>query len=145
MQCLHCDRTVRAKGLCNAHYLRDKRGLDMDKPVESRVKGGKWCAVCGIIESRSGEFCKFHKRLHTISEILKLHGDYCADCKQTYPWGVYDLHHLDPSTKLFSISSGLRDYSTETVLEESKKCVLLCSNCHRLRHIGERSDVREST
>lgn len=40
------------------------------------------------------------------------------------------MHHLDPATKSFDFGDG-RTRSMERLLEEAKKCVLLCSNCHR--------------
>src|SRR5260221_325425 len=45
-----------------------------------------------------------------------------------------DFHHLDPKTKLFCISTASVRISTERILEEIKKCIVLCSNCHRKLH-----------
>ena len=44
-----------------------------------------------------------------------------------------DFHHVDPSTKSFSIS-GNGYVAKQAVLEELKKCVCLCANCHRKVH-----------
>ena len=51
---------------------------------------------------------------------------------------VEPFHHLDPREKDFAISSKL---SWTVVVEELKKCVLLCSNCHREAHDGWHPDL----
>ena len=57
------------------------------------------------------------------------------DCGvNTNHYRVYDFHHLDTSTKLFSISTGGRSKSWEKVKNELDKCEMLCANCHRMRH-----------
>lgn len=48
-----------------------------------------------------------------------------------------DFHHLDPSTKLFSIGAAIsRGVSMERILAEITKCEVLCANCHKLEHLG---------
>lgn len=43
------------------------------------------------------------------------------------------FHHRDAKTKLFAISYGFtHNYSYETLLEEAKKCDVLCQNCHTI-------------
>ena len=44
-----------------------------------------------------------------------------------------DFHHLDPKLKSFAISD-IRDKSWSVISDELKKCILLCSNCHRNEH-----------
>lgn len=64
---------------------------------------------------------------------LKIEG--CKKCgdKRYY---VIDFHHIDPSKKNFSIS----DVSVKLIKEEVKKCILLCSNCHREFHFLEKTN-----
>ena len=59
-------------------------------------------------------------------------GGKCFDCGGIFPSAVYDFHHLDMSTKEYNPSHILRNL--EKGKEELEKCVLLCSNCHRIRH-----------
>ena len=56
----------------------------------------------------------------------------CAKCgdKRTY---VLDFHHIDPTQKTDSINH-LRTCALETIEKEIKKCIVLCSNCHREFH-----------
>lgn len=61
----------------------------------------------------------------------------CTDCGGVFPPRAMDFHHLkNKGRKLFNIS---RAYSRSdaAILAELKKCILLCSNCHRLREQAE--------
>ena len=65
----------------------------------------------------------------------------CADCGQTFPVCCMEFHHLDEETKLESLKKrgkGFLDtmskYSIKRIDEEMDKCVILCSNCHKIRH-----------
>lgn len=68
-------------------------------------------------------------------KVLELFGSKCADCGFTSPVKeVFDLHHLNPSTKDPGWDKMYR-YSWARVLTEIRKgVVLLCANCHRIRH-----------
>lgn len=64
-------------------------------------------------------------------KMVELMGNVCADCVHQYPDYVYDFHHLDPAQKDFSIGKS-RNWSK--IEKELSKCVMLCANCHRIRH-----------
>lgn len=49
---------------------------------------------------------------------------------------IFDFHHIDPSTKELDWSK-LRLLSDDKIKSELSKCILLCSNCHRLAHANE--------
>jgi hypothetical protein len=63
-------------------------------------------------------------------------GGKCLDCGVVYPHYVYDFHHLDQSIKTEGLNK-LLNCSLSRVMEEIKNCVLLCANCHRIRHKAE--------
>ena len=65
--------------------------------------------------------------------LVEQFGDKCHDCGNSYPVCCYDFHHIDERTKLFEIAPAL-DGNMDRIFEEVKKCVMLCSNCHRIRH-----------
>jgi hypothetical protein len=46
-----------------------------------------------------------------------------------YP-GALQFHHLDPRSKQLHVSQNGITLSLETIRDEVRKCVLLCSNCH---------------
>ena len=59
----------------------------------------------------------------------------CADCGNTFDSVCMDYHHLDESTKKGSVAVlVINDHSMKVIRKEIDKCVLICSNCHRLRH-----------
>lgn len=47
-----------------------------------------------------------------------------------------DLHHVDPTTKEFTIATALKKVGYERLVAEIGKCVALCAVCHRLLHAG---------
>lgn len=60
----------------------------------------------------------------------------CFDCKISFKdhpeW--CDFHHLNPLLKEGTIRNTLT-YSKKKMLLEINKCVPLCANCHRTRHV----------
>lgn len=74
-------------------------------------------------------------------ECIDILGGKCQMCNKEYPRCCYDFHHIDPKTKVDAISNLLRRPSL--LYEELKKCILLCANCHRIRHFEE-GEVHES-
>ena len=68
--------------------------------------------------------------------LIKEFGNKCNDCGITFHKCAYDFHHINPSQKKFEIAPSL-DRNWDTILEEINKCIMLCSNCHRVRHYRE--------
>ena len=68
--------------------------------------------------------------------LIELLGGKCYDCGGTYPTACYDFHHKCPKDKLFTIARKLHR-TVEFLKKEVFKCVLLCANCHRIRHSDE--------
>lgn len=69
-------------------------------------------------------------------------GNKCFDCSASFKEiTVYDFHHLDPKTKKFGICQGTRTRTWDEIKIELDKCVMLCANCHRIRHYTDRPIV----
>jgi hypothetical protein len=47
---------------------------------------------------------------------------------------LFDFHHTDSSSKAFSLSTASMNRSITKLYAEADKCILLCSNCHRIEH-----------
>jgi len=47
---------------------------------------------------------------------------------------VLEWHHKDAKSKDFAVGNALNKLGRQKILEEIKKCVCLCSNCHRIEH-----------
>lgn len=56
----------------------------------------------------------------------------CADCKENYPYWMMDFDHLGDKDFTISNFSGTIE-SMEKIIDEVKKCEVVCSNCHRNR------------
>jgi len=68
-------------------------------------------------------------------ELIKLKGSKCESCGYKTNFSALEFHHVDPKTKSFQLD--LRSLSNRrwgAVIEEAKKCRLLCSNCHAELH-----------
>lgn len=61
-------------------------------------------------------------------------GGRCGICRVTDHDIIYDFHHLDPAKKDFQPTSKIRAW--EKVIAEVKKCIMVCTPCHRKIHAG---------
>lgn len=66
--------------------------------------------------------------------LVAAFGGKCGNCGLEDDPVVYDFHHLDPNEKDMNITSKVMRW--ELVVEEAKKCVMLCAHCHRKYHGG---------
>ena len=73
-----------------------------------------------------------------IQEYKQVHP--CVDCGEDYPYWMKDFDHL--GDKSFDISK-FKDVTSrlDVVIEEMKKCDVVCSNCHRNRTHLRRLDT----
>lgn len=61
-------------------------------------------------------------------------GLFCVDCGQTHPATLH-FHHRDPAEKEFSVATAvINGKNIEAIEKEIKKCIVLCANCHTIRH-----------
>lgn len=73
-------------------------------------------------------------RMHTHFNFINSLKQPCVKCSDSRFY-VIEFHHIDPTTKLFTISDGQKSHkSKEDVENEVKKCVCLCRNCHKEFH-----------
>lgn len=143
--CLH---PAMSNGLCNAHYIRSRKGAAMSPPVRAR-KRADHCEFCGVVTDHKGGWglCQKHyrqKRYEIIkTTTIKLMGSTCKKCGGGFPNSVFDFHHRKKKTG--NPSHILANQSSEKIAEELIHCDLLCANCHRLEHSNEfRDGYRES-
>ena len=68
---------------------------------------------------------KSHERREEIN-ALKTN---CIKCGETRKY-IIQFHHIDPNQKDFGIGAYAGYKTKELILNEIKKCVCLCSNCH---------------
>ena len=61
----------------------------------------------------------------------------CAFCGENHP-ATLDFHHSDRTKKDNEVSTYTRQHQYARAMEEVKKCIVLCANCHRILHYKER-------
>ena len=72
-------------------------------------------------------------------------GNKCCKCGYDKCIAALEFHHIDPTTKEFSVGRNGHSRSWERTKKELDKCILLCANCHReLEYNEEKSRQLES-
>ena len=66
-------------------------------------------------------------------QAIEYLGGKCWKCDGIFERECYDFHHIVPATKKYDWNKMQRRKWSD-IKEELDKCVLLCSNCHRLAH-----------
>lgn len=132
-QCKNCNQTKdlslfskdnKAKdGLC--FYCKDCASVKSREAYHRKKQDKEWYAAY-----RKGYADLYRERKQKAVSLL---GGKCQDCSGVFPLVAYDFHHINPDEKEFNPSKAFSK-SEETMLKELSKCVLLCSNCHRIRH-----------
>jgi predicted nucleic acid-binding Zn ribbon protein len=99
-----------------------------NKKLLGIIKSRKYCdAIC---KNRMG-IVRFRRNRKKVAVRLK--GGKCILCGYSKSDWALHFHHLE--NKIFEIGHGYR-WDNEHFLDELKKCVLLCGNCHGEVHEG---------
>ena len=85
---------------------------------------------------------EYHNNRHkkVMKLIIQHLGGKCVNCGSVEN---LQIDHIDRTTKLFNVSTGVQNYSMEKVWTEVRKCQLLCKICHRQKGIKV-GDIVES-
>lgn len=80
-------------------------------------------------------------------ETKKLYEEYkatlsCEECCEDHPWCI-EFHHKN-GDKEFNIAQAVYQKSFKQILQEIKKCKVLCANCHRKEHYKLRNTAHSS-
>lgn len=67
------------------------------------------------------------------SEWVKKFGGVCSKCNLEWPDYVFEFHHLDANLKEKNPSQ-IFMLSDDNIEKELSKCIMVCSNCHRIIH-----------
>jgi len=85
--------------------------------------------------------CRKREKREWIDSLKK--DEKCNKCGEDR-WYCLEYHHVNPEDKKFTIACAIsRGYGKQAILEEIKKCVILCSNCHRELHYFEQQEKNE--
>lgn len=105
----------------------DKKFFHISRRASGRLRLSGYCKLCAHRQNVV--------RLRNIKHACVVYkGGKCVDCAFIGHDSVFDFHHLDPEQKDIDISvMKHRKFGLE-MQKELDKCVLLCANCHRIRH-----------
>ena len=68
----------------------------------------------------------------------------CAVCGERHP-ATLQFHHLNSEDKTFAIGKAVyRGFSLDRIKKEIQKCIVLCANCHLIRHYNMRNKKQSS-
>ncbi|MBU1088490.1 hypothetical protein KKA02_01240 [Patescibacteria group bacterium] len=89
---------------------------------------------------RRGDKAKKLRNIRRKKALLKIKqwavnylGGKCQKCEYSKCLSSLTFHHKNPKGKEYTVGQIL-DYPKETLIEELKKCNLLCFNCHMELH-----------
>ncbi len=124
--CKRCD--VSNKNLiCKYHGLTE---------FSMNNKGIPICKKC-----RAFNTAEYRRKLK--EKAVKLFGGKCTKCGYDKCIAALDFHHVDKTNKEFNIFEKGKT-AWKKIIEELKKCILLCSNCHREHHWNEWEEQRKN-
>ena len=91
------------------------------------------------VEKNYSKYIEYHKKRNEEKYFLiNSFKKECYKCKESRYW-VLDFHHLEPQNKTKEVSS-LISSSKENIINEIKKCITLCRNCHSDFHFLEKQN-----
>jgi len=96
---------------------------------EGKRVNGSWCKAC--MTEQTAKRQRRYKDMY-----VKQKGGCCQSCGFNKYNGALEFHHIDPSQKDSKMSKMTRRPDNPEVQRELAKCVLVCSNCHRMIHAG---------
>ena len=92
----------------------------------------KYRAKCKDCHKGSGGL---EKVLKVKTALAELNREYkCEECGYNKNYAALNFHHINPLDKSFAISEKSSTVAINTLIEEIKKCAILCANCHAEEH-----------
>lgn len=80
------------------------------------------------------------------ARIRQALGGKCCSCGYEKYEGALEIHHLDMADKEISFGAVLANpRAAASLIDELKKCVLVCKNCHVEIHFGSTPNPSAST
>ena len=164
-KCIVCKKEFEAikstKKYCSVecqNAMRRQKYAEREKmPKDISYKGQeKMCPICGCTflpktAMANQRMCCYDcmpdgvqlTRGMFLAKIKKARGGKCIKCGYDRCMKALEFHHLDPSQKDFTISND--HFRLQEAINESKKCILICSNCHKELHdkMWSVEDLRE--
>jgi len=85
------------------------------------------------LRSRCGSCNTKIRRFRAKTAAIKYLGEKCAQCGWHGNQAALQFHHKNSNKKDFTIGN-VANKSWDLIKKELKKCILLCANCHSIKH-----------
>ena len=118
---------------------RERKQIECKKhglTTHSKRKRRNRSASFRCIKCKQEEKVERHNRYK--DKLIAYFGGECSSCGFSNKHALC-FHHLSPETKENCVLSN-RSYTK--MLEEAKKCILLCFNCHNILHANLREEMK---
>ena|SRR5437763_6091094 len=107
---------------------KEEKAFEVCKVLGSKVYRRKKCSEC-----KSRRAADRRREVRRWLDLLK-RTLVCSQCSFA-DHRALEFHHPDHGTKGLNIGDMAKDgRSIAAIQEEIKKCVVLCANCHRIKH-----------
>ena len=153
-KCVTCGKEFEAnkstKKYCSIdcqNAMRRQKYAERERiPKDISYKGAeKTCPICGVKFYPKTAMANQRTCCYTcmpdgiqltrgmfLAKIKEVRGGKCIRCGYDKCLKALEFHHVDPNKKDFTISND--HFKLLDAVEESKKCILICSNCHKEFH-----------
>lgn len=81
------------------------------------------------VRKRENTYAK-QRYQNCIVSLKEQHGARCVHCGYSGCLSALHFHHVNPLTKIAPVSDMIASGTIQKAIEEARKCVLLCANCH---------------
>jgi len=71
-------------------------------------------------------------------QLVEAFGGCCSSCGFDVSHTAMDFHHVDPTSKRFTLALDRFTRSWGKIVPEAMKCILVCANCHTEIEAGVR-------
>ncbi|MBR9705542.1 hypothetical protein GOV14_00755 [Candidatus Pacearchaeota archaeon] len=142
--CKKCGEIIKGRQFVNGKYRNFQRrkyclkcspfGSGNTRKLEAPIKFD----VCCRKKRDTEKYLKWQKkaRKERKNKLVEAFGSCCSFCKYDRCHKALEFHYVDPSEKNITISTLGILTKWVKIIKEIKKCIMVCSNCHREIHSG---------
>jgi predicted Zn-ribbon and HTH transcriptional regulator len=113
---------------CSPYKEHNTKNDDPLRPSKSMSNYKNWTKEQKLLHKAR----VYKKGVERKEKLIQMAGGCCQKCGYKKNNNALCFHHINPETKLFGLSIGeLISKDWEVIVNEFKKCQLLCANCHK--------------